>query len=48
MYARRRPHMFEFLKRVSELFEVVLFTASQQVYADELLNLFDADRQLIQ
>ena len=28
-----RPHLSTFLERVAELFEVVVFTASQQIYA---------------
>lgn len=44
---RRRPHLATFLERVSRLYEVVVFTASQAVYAEQLLDLVDPARSLI-
>jgi CTD small phosphatase-like protein 2 len=42
VYVRLRPHLFEFLKRIQDLkMETIVFTASQKVYADELLNRID-------
>ncbi|KAJ2759223.1 hypothetical protein IWQ56_005795 [Coemansia nantahalensis] len=47
VYCRLRPGYREFLEKASELFEVVVFTASQQVYADRLLDLIDPGRRFI-
>lgn len=43
VYVQYRPFMKEFLQIVNQDFEVVIFTASQKVYADALLNIIDKE-----
>lgn len=44
---RQRPHLHTFLERMAQLYEVVVFTASQRVYAEQLLNIVDPQRRLV-
>lgn len=44
---RFRPNYINFLKTVATQYEVVIFTASQKVYADELINILDPTKTLI-
>ncbi|KAJ9080985.1 hypothetical protein DSO57_1019213 [Entomophthora muscae] len=41
IYAKVRPYYKEFIERVSQKFEVVVFTASTKEYANRLLNILD-------
>ncbi|CAF0799819.1 unnamed protein product [Rotaria sp. Silwood1] len=42
IYVTKRPHVDEFLRRVGELYECVLFTASLAKYADPVADLLDS------
>ncbi|XP_066934450.1 carboxy-terminal domain RNA polymerase II polypeptide A small phosphatase 1-like isoform X2 [Clytia hemisphaerica] len=41
VYVLKRPHVDEFLRRMGEIFECVLFTASLAKYADPVADLLD-------
>jgi len=43
VYVRKRPHLDKFFASILGKFEVTIFTASQQVYAERLLNLLDPE-----
>jgi len=47
VYVRKRPYVEEFMARVSELFEVVVLTASLEVYADPVLDELDYEGQWV-
>ncbi|KAL2484322.1 SCP1-like small phosphatase 4 [Forsythia ovata] len=47
VYVKKRPHLQTFLERVAEMFEIVVFTASQSIYAKQLLDILDPDGMLI-
>eukprot|EP00980_Cylindrotheca_fusiformis_P006167 scaffold1319_cov126-Cylindrotheca_fusiformis.AAC.56 len=48
VHVRLRPYLFEFLEKIKDKYEVIVFTASQKVYANELLNLIDPEGKYIQ
>ncbi|KAK2634527.1 hypothetical protein Ddye_029319 [Dipteronia dyeriana] len=47
VYVRQRPFLQTFLERVAEMFEIIIFTASQSIYAERLLDMLDPDKKLI-
>ncbi|KAM0054787.1 putative protein-serine/threonine phosphatase [Helianthus debilis subsp. tardiflorus] len=47
VYVKQRPYLKDFLERVSEMFQIVIFTASQSIYAKQLLDILDPDGKII-
>lgn len=43
VYVKQRPYLHTFLERVAGMFEIVVFTASQSIYAEQLLDILDPD-----
>ena len=41
-----RPHARDFLKEMSKYYELVIFTAADQHYADEVINRLDATKAI--
>ncbi|KAJ7982456.1 CTD small phosphatase-like protein 2 [Quillaja saponaria] len=46
VYVRKRPFLQIFLERIAEMFEIFVFTASQSIYAEQLLDVLDPDGKL--
>ncbi|KZV56025.1 hypothetical protein F511_12724 [Dorcoceras hygrometricum] len=47
VYVKKRPHLNVFLERVAELFDIMVFTASQSIYAKQLLDILDPEGKLL-
>ena len=47
LYVKYRPGLFEFLNRVSQKFELVVFTASTKDYAEQVINKIDCQRRIL-
>lgn len=43
----KRPYLMEFLQRMDPIFEIVIFTAACEDYAELAVNCFDPERKLI-
>lgn len=46
IHVRLRPYLLDCLERLSQLYEIVVFTAGVQEYADKILDQIDSDKNL--
>ena len=47
VYVKKRPFLHEFIRKISDMFEICIFTASLSKYADPLLDELDPGRELL-
>eukprot|EP00903_Cladosiphon_okamuranus_P015393 g14217.t1 len=47
IFVRKRPHLKEFLEAASQMFEVVLFTAAPEEFAQAVVERIDPERRLV-
>lgn len=47
VYVKKRPYLKVFLEKVAQMFELVIFTASQRIYAEQLIDKLDPDGKYI-
>lgn len=45
-YVNVRPHAKEIIKNMSRYFDVIIFTAGNQCYADPILDYLDPERKI--
>jgi len=48
VYVKVRPYVNEFLRYAASLFELVVFTASNAIYANKIIDLIDPEKTLFQ
>ncbi|CAI2372114.1 unnamed protein product [Moneuplotes crassus] len=46
-YVSFRPYLFEFLEKMSKIYEIVIWTAANRQYGEQMLNLIDPTRDFI-
>lgn len=47
VFVRQRPYLRLFLEAVASMFDIVIFTAGQSIYAEQLLDILDPNQTLI-
>lgn len=48
IFVKFRPHLFTFLREIAQLYEVIVFTSSVEIYADRLLDIIDPGNTFFQ
>jgi CTD small phosphatase-like protein 2 len=47
VYVKKRPYVTEFLQAMSEIYEIIVFTASPACYAKEVVDMLDPTKKMI-
>lgn len=46
IFVRLRPYLVDCLEKLAQFYEIIVFTAGQQEYADNIMDYIDADRKM--